>query len=166
MGDARPFTTKRRSLNREHFQAVLKSKPLRRVACYPFRVCRPGVENWQDHWVPSYFPLVGGVKVSAGDTVRLKVTHSELNIMFEVLGVDAIAQQEEGKEEKQMGSEVGNANSGACSLVRQRLFANSKGSLDHVCPCAVAYACGRRHLPTRTIFRLFFGVGSVSCWRL
>lgn len=60
---------------------------------------RPGAENWQDHWCPSYFPLVGNVEVCAGDTVRLKVTHSELNIMFEVLGVDAESDQEleEGK---------------------------------------------------------------------
>ena len=32
--------------------------------------------------------MVGNVKVCAGDTVRLKVTHSDLNIMFEVVGVD------------------------------------------------------------------------------
>ena len=77
-------------------------------------VCfRPGVENWQDHWVPSYFPVVGSVKVNAGDTVQLKVTHSELNIMFEVLGVDPDpAQQEEGGAEKEIASEVGNKSSG------------------------------------------------------
>lgn len=79
----------------------------------PARVCRPGVENWQDHWVPSYFPLVGSVKVGAGDTILLNVTHSELNIMFEVLGVDAKpAQQDGGKVEKGIASEVGNRISG------------------------------------------------------
>lgn len=32
--------------------------------------------------------MVGQVEVRAGDTVHLKSTHSELNIIFEVLGVD------------------------------------------------------------------------------
>lgn len=50
---------------------------------------RPEAENWQDHWCPSYYPVVGNAEVCAGDTVRLKVTHSDLNIMFEVVGVDA-----------------------------------------------------------------------------
>ncbi|CAM9327937.1 unnamed protein product [Sphacelaria rigidula] len=49
---------------------------------------RPDQENWQDHWCPAYFPLVGAMEVEKGDTVRLKVTHSELHVMFEVLGVD------------------------------------------------------------------------------
>lgn len=57
---------------------------------------------------------MGSVEVSAGDTIRLKVTHSELNIMFEVLGVDANpAQQEGGEVEKETASEVGNKISGA-----------------------------------------------------
>lgn len=79
-------------------------------------LCRPGVENWQDHWVPSYFPLVGSVEVNAGDKVWLKVTHSELNIMFEVLGVDAANPAQQGKEagkvEKEIVGEVGNKSSG------------------------------------------------------
>lgn len=54
----------------------------------PRVVTRPGQENWQDHWCPAYYPLVGAIEVEKGDTVRLKVTHSELHVMFEVLGVD------------------------------------------------------------------------------
>lgn len=57
-------------------------------------VTRPDQENWQDHWCPAYFPLVGAMEVEKGDTVRLKVTHSELHVMFEVLGVDRHASGE------------------------------------------------------------------------
>ncbi|CAN0397073.1 unnamed protein product, partial [Discosporangium mesarthrocarpum] len=45
---------------------------------------RPGAENWQDHWVPSFYPLVGGTRVNQGDRVHLKACHSELNMSFEI----------------------------------------------------------------------------------
>lgn len=73
--------------------------------------------------MPSYFPLVGRVKVRAGDTVRLKATHSELNIMFEVLGVDAKpAEQDEGKVEEEMASEVVDNSSGTYVLSPANAF--------------------------------------------
>lgn len=47
--------------------------------------------------------MVGNVQVRTGDTIRLKVTHSELNIMFEVLGVDANPEQQQQQRQQQQG---------------------------------------------------------------
>lgn len=69
---------------------------------------RPGAENWQDHWCPCYFPLPGRIAVRAGDTVRLKVTHSELHIVFEILDVRGEeVEQEKEKEKKMQGGKTG-----------------------------------------------------------
>lgn len=57
-------------------------------------ITRPGAENWQDHWCPAYFPLVGAVEVQKGDMVCLKVTHSELHVMCEVLSVERATSSE------------------------------------------------------------------------
>lgn len=88
------------------------NKPNAKTRIMIFMFYRPGAENWQDHWCPSYFPVVGNVQVEAGDTVRLKVTHSELNIMFEVLGVDANVERQRQDVDILATSEAGN-NAGA-----------------------------------------------------
>ncbi|CAM9779437.1 unnamed protein product, partial [Hapterophycus canaliculatus] len=64
---------------------------------------RPGAENWQDHWCPSYFPVCNQVHVRGGDLVHLKVTHSELNIMFEVEKVDTNSEQQQEEKRKEAG---------------------------------------------------------------
>lgn len=61
--------------------------------------------------------MVGRVKVCAGDTVRLKVTHSDLNIMFEVVGVDAnpaSSHDHHVQQEETRTSASGSNNPGAC----------------------------------------------------
>lgn len=98
-------------------------------------LCRPGAENWQDHWCPSYFPVCNRVHVRAGDLVHLKVTHSELNIMFEVAGVDANSEeqqqhqqhQQEKKREEATATEVAGASWPSRTILakregRKRLF--------------------------------------------
>ncbi|CAB1110983.1 unnamed protein product [Ectocarpus sp. CCAP 1310/34] len=67
---------------------------------------RPGAENWQDHWTPSYFPICNRVEVRAGDLVRMKVTHSELNIMFEVLAVEREPEQQQQQQQQEKGEKT------------------------------------------------------------
>ncbi|KAF1315045.1 Arginine n-methyltransferase, partial [Globisporangium splendens] len=45
---------------------------------------KPGVQNWQDHWVPVVFPLTERVHVNASDAVVLRAHHDDLHIWFDV----------------------------------------------------------------------------------
>ncbi|CAN0132511.1 unnamed protein product [Scytosiphon promiscuus] len=82
---------------------------------------RPGAENWQDHWCPSYFPVCNRVYVHAGDLVHLKVTHSELNIMFEVSSVDTKPEQQDKREEEAATGVAGDGTGSAkANLKRDR----------------------------------------------
>ncbi|KAF0683847.1 Aste57867_24122 [Aphanomyces stellatus] len=44
----------------------------------------PGVQNWQDHWVPVVFPLTTQRQVVVGDQIELTACHDSLRVWFDV----------------------------------------------------------------------------------
>ncbi|EQC29820.1 hypothetical protein SDRG_12366 [Saprolegnia diclina VS20] len=44
----------------------------------------PGVQKWQDHWVPVAFPLAAQRRVSPGDVLSLVTLHDSLRVWFQV----------------------------------------------------------------------------------
>lgn len=113
---------------------------------------RPGAENWQDHWTPSYFPICNRVEVRAGDLVRMKVTHSELNIMFEVLAVEKITEQQQQHQQQEKGGKgaaIKGTNGIAGSSRACRMFQAAIFRLPHI---RLMPSCGGAHsnIPVRS----------------